>query len=244
MRCALSFYKMFHIEQLLFRLKIIGIFLGQLGAKPPDAAVQVPFHQRFKGGKVAPLDGVHQVAVVCDAPRQGRRWSWCPASGSGCSRRGRSAGCSTGTFYPWRQTMSRAGHGRLRTACCNPGSPWPQGPRRLPPACGSTPAAPGCTGAKNPAIRGLPRRCARDQLVHDAAVQPGNGGALVRHDLYQPVFLQLLQHHPDRGARCAKAGTERIFAQRRAGADGQVNDLPLQHSMISASVLYCSIPLT
>ena len=66
MRCALSFYKMFHIEQLLFRLKIIGIFLGQLGAKPPDAAVQVPFHQRFKGGKVAPLDGVHQVAVVCD----------------------------------------------------------------------------------------------------------------------------------------------------------------------------------
>ena len=66
MRCALSFYKMFHIEQLLFRLKIIGIFLGQLGAKPPDAAVQVPFHQRFKGGKVAPLDGVHQVAVVCN----------------------------------------------------------------------------------------------------------------------------------------------------------------------------------
>ena len=45
MRCALSFYKMFHIEQLLFLLKIIGIFLGQLGAKPPDAAVQVPFHQ-------------------------------------------------------------------------------------------------------------------------------------------------------------------------------------------------------
>ena len=66
MRCALSFYKMFHIEQLLFRLKIIGIFLGQLGAKPPDAAVQVPFHQWLKGSKVAPLDGVHQVAVVCD----------------------------------------------------------------------------------------------------------------------------------------------------------------------------------
>ena len=38
---------LFHIEQLLFRLKIIGIFLVQLGAKPPDAAVQVPFHQRL-----------------------------------------------------------------------------------------------------------------------------------------------------------------------------------------------------
>ena len=31
MRCALSFYKMFHIEQLLFRLKIIGIILIGIG---------------------------------------------------------------------------------------------------------------------------------------------------------------------------------------------------------------------
>ena len=28
-----------------------------------------------------------------------------------------------------------------------------------------------------------------DQLVHDAPVQPGDGGALVGHDAHQPVFL-------------------------------------------------------
>ena len=28
-----------------------------------------------------------------------------------------------------------------------------------------------------------------DQLVHDVPVQPGDGGAFVRHDLHQPVLL-------------------------------------------------------
>ena len=48
------------------RLKKVGVFLGQLAAKAADTAVQMPLHQRLKGGKVAPLDGVQQVAVVCD----------------------------------------------------------------------------------------------------------------------------------------------------------------------------------
>lgn len=48
------------------RLKKVGVFLGQLAAKAADTAVQVPLHQRLKGGKVAPLDGVQQVAVVGD----------------------------------------------------------------------------------------------------------------------------------------------------------------------------------
>ena len=53
-------FDLFHV----FRLKKVGVFLGQLAAKAADAAVQVPLHQRLKGGKVAPLDGVQQVAVV------------------------------------------------------------------------------------------------------------------------------------------------------------------------------------
>ena len=67
---------MFHIEQLLFRLKIVGVFLGQLGAQPPDAAVKVLFHQRLKGGKVAPLNGIQQAPVICDHFRK-------PAAGDG-----------------------------------------------------------------------------------------------------------------------------------------------------------------
>ena len=59
---------MFPVEQFdlfhVFRLKKVGIFFGQFAAKAADAAVQVPLHQRLKGGKVAPLDGVQQVAVV------------------------------------------------------------------------------------------------------------------------------------------------------------------------------------
>ena len=55
-------FGLFHI----FRLKKVGVFLGQLAAKAADAAVQVALHQRLKGGKVAPLDGVQQVAVVGD----------------------------------------------------------------------------------------------------------------------------------------------------------------------------------
>ena len=76
MRCALSFYKLFHIEQLLFRLKVVGVFLGQLGAQPPDAAVKVLFHQRLKGGKVTPLNGIQQAPVICDHFRK-------PAAGDG-----------------------------------------------------------------------------------------------------------------------------------------------------------------
>ena len=41
--------------------KIIGVFLGELGAQTADAAVKVAFHQRLKGREVAPLDGVQQV---------------------------------------------------------------------------------------------------------------------------------------------------------------------------------------
>ena len=70
-----------------------------------------------------------------------------------------------------------------------------------------------------------------DQLVHDAPVQPGDGGALVGHDAHQPVFLQFLQHHPDQGARRTEPGAQRVLAQRRAGTDGQVDDLPFQHSV-------------
>ena len=40
---------------------------------------------------------------------------------------------------------------------------------------------------------------------------------------------EALQHHPDQGARCAEAGTQRVFTQGGAGTDGQVDDLPLQH---------------
>ena len=52
-----------------------------------------------------------------------------------------------------------------------------------------------------------------DELIHDLTVQPGYSGTLVGHDLHQPILLQPLQHHPDHGARCPKAGAERVFAQ-------------------------------
>ena len=70
-----------------------------------------------------------------------------------------------------------------------------------------------------------------DELIHDLTVQPGHSGTLVRHNLHQPIFLQPLQHHPDHGARCPKAGAERVFTQRAARPQGQVDDLPLQYSV-------------
>ena len=49
-----------------FRLKVVGIFLGELRAQPPDAAVEVALHQRLKGGKITPLNGGNDVLVVGD----------------------------------------------------------------------------------------------------------------------------------------------------------------------------------
>ena len=48
--------------------KIIGVFLGELGAQTADAAVKVAFHQRLKGREVAPLDGVDEIVVVGHHP--------------------------------------------------------------------------------------------------------------------------------------------------------------------------------
>ena len=46
--------------------KVIGIFLSELGAQPPDAAVEVALHQRLKGGKITPLNGGNDVVMVGD----------------------------------------------------------------------------------------------------------------------------------------------------------------------------------
>ena len=83
-------------------------------------------------------------------------------------------------------------------------------------------------GRKVPQDPGLHRDALIDQLVHDVPVQPGDSSAFVRHDLHQPVLLQPLQHHPDEGAGRAEAGAERVFAQRTAGPEGQIDDLPLK----------------
>ena len=42
---------------LFFRLKVVGIFPGELRAQPTDAAVEVALHQRLKGGKML-IDGI------------------------------------------------------------------------------------------------------------------------------------------------------------------------------------------
>ena len=86
----------------------------------------------------------------------------------------------------------------------------------------------GAVGRKVPQHPGLHRDALVDQLIHDVPVQPGDSGALVGHDLHKAVFLQALQHHPDEGAGRAEAGAERVFAQRAAGPQGQVDDLPLE----------------
>ena len=44
-------------------------------------------------------------------------------------------------------------------------------------------------GRKVPQDPGLYRDALIDQLVHDVPVQPGDGGAFVRHDLHQPILL-------------------------------------------------------
>ena len=89
----------------------------------------------------------------------------------------------------------------------------------------------GALGREIPQDAGFHGGALIDQLLHNLPVQPGDGGTFVGHDLHQPVFLQPLQDHPDEGTRCSEPGAARVFTQRRAGADGQVNDLPLQHSI-------------
>ena len=99
------------------------------------------------------------------------------------------------------------------------------------PSADQRPLFRGAPGGKVPQDPGFHGGALVDQLVHDAAVQPGDGGAFVRHDLHQPVLLQFLQHHPDQAARRAKAGAQRVLAQRGTGPEGQVDDLPLQHGV-------------
>ena len=101
----------------------------------------------------------------------------------------------------------------------------------LHPSADERPLLGGALGRKIPQDAGLHGGALVDQLVHDAAVQPGDGGAFIGHDLHQPVFLQLLQNHPDHAAGGRKAGTQRVFAQQGAGADGQIDDLPFQHGV-------------
>ena len=83
--------------------KIICVFLGELGAQTADAAVEVALHQRLKGGKVAPLDGVDEVVVVGHHLGQ-------PAGGQGVQHPeaavvgvGVLQACARGTSCPWRQ---------------------------------------------------------------------------------------------------------------------------------------------
>ena len=101
----------------------------------------------------------------------------------------------------------------------------------LHPSADERPLFGGALGRKIPQDAGLHGGALVDQLVHNAAVQPGDGGALIGHDLHQPVFLQFLQNHPDHAAGGRKAAAQRVFAQQGAGADGQIDDLPLQHGV-------------
>ena len=97
----------------------------------------------------------------------------------------------------------------------------------------------GALGRKIPQDAGFHGCALIDQLLHNLPVQPGDGGTFVGHDLHQPVFLQPLQDHPDEGTRCPEPGAERVFAQQAAGADGQVDDLPLQHFINFGIRLVC-----
>ena len=97
------------------------------------------------------------------------------------------------------------------------------------PATDESPLFRRAVGREIPQHPGLHGGALIDELIHDLPVEPGNGSALVRHDLHQPLFLQFLQHHPDEGAGGPKAGAERVLAQGAARPDGQVNDLSLQH---------------
>ena len=70
----------------------------------------------------------------------------------------------------------------------------------------------GALRGKIPQDAGFHSSALIDQLVHDAAVQPGDGGAFVGHDLHQTVLLQLLQHHPDQAPGRAEPGAQRVLA--------------------------------
>ena len=189
----------------------------------------MPLHQRLKCGHVATLDGVDEVGVVCNDLGQ-------PAAGDGVQH---PEPAVVGVGVLQRPPEVHLPHGgkpglveqavglvqTVEVRVLGVG----QGLVSSGPLPDERPLFRGAPGRKIPQHTGLHGGALVDQLLHDLTVQPGNGGALVGHDLHQPVFLQFLQNDPDERPRCPEPGAERVLAQRASGADGQVDDLPLQH---------------
>ncbi len=171
------------------------------------------FHQRLKGGKVAPLDGVQQVAVVCDhlgktAGGHGVQHPEAAVVGVGVLQ----GAPQVHFIHGGKPCPVQAAVGLVQLVVIR-ALPWRQGPRRLPPACGSTPAAPGCTaGRKIPQYAGFHGGALVDQLVHDAAVQPGDGGALCRARSSPARFPAAFAAPPGSGSAAHRTGLHSGFS--------------------------------
>ena len=189
----------------------------------------MPLHQRLKGSQVAPFNGVEQVAVVGDHLVQS-------AGGHGVQHP-EAAVVRVGVLqrapqihliHSRKPGLVQQAVGLVQLVVVRGLGPC-KGFVGIHPHPDQRPLLRGAFGGEVPQDLCLHRRALVDQFIHDAAVQAGDGGALVGHDAHQTAFFQALQHHPDQGARCAEAGTQRVFTQGGAGTDGQVDDLPLQH---------------